>query len=265
MGEKRIVVFRFDRDPLVCRHVIARLRMLNPGVEIHGLYGAGPGYRERAVRLGARRVLGLDSLYSLQHDGRWNWKNGDLALLDWHKEVGRQLDFDVVHLLEWDLLLLDPLSDVYNSVPSGAVALTCLTPVSELIGCWTWLREPEALRQWEMLCAHAQTHWGPTSDPVACLGVGPSFPRAFLDAYASLAPTELCNDELRVPLAARALGFPLMDTCFRRRWADPDEDRYFNVGGAAVDPATISAEGHAGGRRVFHPVRQPARLQPFGA
>jgi O-methyltransferase len=256
MAEKRIVVLRFDRDPLYCRSVVARLRALNPGVPIHGLYGAGPGLRERAVRLGARPVLGLDGCYSLRHEGRWNWRNGDLALLEWYREVGRRLDFDIVHLLEWDVLLLVPLAQAYAAVPPGAVGLTCLTPASSLAGRWEWLREPERVREWEGLLAHARTQWGHAAEPLACLGVGPVLPRAFLDAYAALEPTELGHDELRLPLAAHALGFPLVDTGFRRSWDDPAEDRWFNVGGPLVTPATVAAEAaDPAGRRVFHPVR----------
>jgi hypothetical protein len=265
VAEKPIVVFRFDREPLLCRLAIARLRSLNPGIAIHGLYGAGPGYREQAMRLGAWPVLGLDSFYSIRHEGQWNWKNGDLALLEWYQDFGWRLDFDIVFLLEWDLLLLDPLAIVYSAVPPGAVALTCLTPVAELMGRWKWLRDPKELRQWELLSGHARRHWGHSSNPLACLGVGPCFPRAFVEAYAALAPPELCHDELRLPLAAQALGFPLVDSGFRRRWSDPNEDRYFNVGGPHVDPATICAEGRRpGGRRVFHPVRQRVRFPRLG-
>jgi hypothetical protein len=256
MPERRIAVFRFDRDPTLCRAAVSRLRALNPGVPVHGLYGAGPGLRQYAVRLCARPVLRLDSCYPVGHEGRWNWKNGDLALLEWHRDVGRRLDFDVLHLVEWDLDLLAPLAAVYRSVPAGAVALTCLTPVSDLIGRWEWLTGPDRLRDWEALLDHARTRWGHTGEPLACLGVGPAFPRAFLDAYAALEPPEHCHDELRLPLAVQALGFPLVDTGFRRRWDDPGEDAFFNVGGRPVQPATVAAEGAApDGRRAFHPVR----------
>lgn len=255
---KRMVVFRFDRNPLLCRSRVQLLRALNPGIEIHGLYGAGPGYRQPAFRLGAAPFIGLNSFYASRHDGQWNWKNGDLALANWYRDVGRRLDFDVAHLVEWDLVLLDPLHRAYADVPVDAVALTCLTPVSQLAGRWEWLRRPDRQRQWESLLAHARGAWGYAADPLACLGVGPCFPRPFLEAYTALDPPELCHDELRLPLAAQALNFRLVDTGFRRRWDDPAEDRIFNVGGRPVEPAAIAAElGTVDGRRAFHPVRAP--------
>lgn len=258
MAEKRIAVFRFDRDPKACRAAVSALRERNPGVAVHGLYGAGPGPRRPAVRLGARPFLRLDSCYCSRHEGQWNWANGDLALLEWYRDTGRRLDFDVLHLVEWDLVLLAPLAAAYRHVPPGAVALTCLTPVSALTGRWEWLRGPERLRDWNALLDLARHRWSHTGDPLACLGVGPAFPRAFLDAYAALDPPELCHDELRLPLAAQALGFPLVDTGFRRRWDDPSEDAFFNVGGAPVDSSAMAAA--AADRLAFHPVRsRPAR------
>jgi O-methyltransferase len=255
-GAKRIVVFRFDRDPFICRSRVMQLRELNPGVEIHGLYGGGPGYRKAAFRLCGRPIVQLDSFYASRHAGQWNWRNGDLALAAWYRDVGRRLDFDVAHLVEWDLLLLDPLERAYAHVPADHLGLTCLTPVSRLQGRWEWLRGPDRLREWELLLAHARTAWGHAADPLACLGVGPCFPRAFLDAYAALDPPELGNDELRLPLAAQALGFRLVDTGFRHEWEDPEEDLIFNVGGPPVAPETVAAEvGKIAGRRAFHPVR----------
>ena len=260
---KRIAVFRFDRDPSVCRSRVALLRALNPGVEIHGLFGGGPGRKQAVYRLAGRRFVGLDTLHASPRDGRWNWKHGDLALAHWYRNVGHGLNFDVAHLVEWDLLLLGPLARVYAAVPADTVGLTCLTPVYTLTGRWEWLQREEDLAQWEMLLAHARRTWGWDDEPMACLGVGPCFPRAFLDAYAALAMPELCHDELRLPLAAQVLGFPLADTAFRGGWDDRGFDRVFNVGGQSIDHATLESELRAsGGCRVFHPVRGrlPARL-----
>ncbi|MGW0229263.1 hypothetical protein ACWDWO_13180 [Actinopolymorpha singaporensis] len=257
----RIVVFRFDRNPLICRSGVALLRSLNPGLQVHGLYGGGPGGRQALLRYGAIPLLGLDSLYVSPRPGRWNWKHGDLALAAWYREVGRHLDFDVAHLVEWDLLLLDSLDRVYADVPPDAVALTCLTPLTRLLGSWEWLRTPEGLREWESLLSYARLTWGYQDEPLGCIGCGPAFSRAFLDAYARIDPPELCHDELRLPLVVQSLGFPLVDTGFRRSWDDPVEDRYFAANATAIQHETITAElQRPGGRRAFHPVRHSFRL-----
>jgi hypothetical protein len=261
---KRIIVFRFDRNPLICRGRVALLRALNPGVPLCGLFGGEAGYRQAAFRLGGKSVLGLDSFYWSRQTGRWNWKNGDLALAAWYRDVGCRMHFDVAHLVEWDLVLLDSLERLYGRVPAGAVGLTALIPVSQIEHDWEWLQQPDDRQEWERLLAYARAIWGYDQVPHACVGVGPCFPRSFLARYAAIDPPEICHDELRLPLFAQALGFPIVDTGFRHRWRDRDEDRFFNAGALEIEPSTIMAElAEEDGRRAFHPVRRHLkRIQP---
>lgn len=259
-GVRRLVVFRFDRDPLVCRDRVADLRALNPGVPIHGLYG-GERPAPAPARWAVRHLLGLDALYVSPHKGRWNWQHADLALLDWFRTVGRDLEFDVVHFIEWDMAIATPLAEAYRTVPDTAVGLTCPTPLDDLIGRWEWVDRDDG-REWQGLVEHASACWGPLPDvPLACLGGGACFPRDFLEAYAAVEPSELGNDELRLPLAASCLGFEIADTGFYPRWFDSPDTHLFNVGGQPIELAAIRQQlADRAGRRVFHPVRQRMRI-----
>ncbi|WP_020136343.1 hypothetical protein [Streptomyces sp. 351MFTsu5.1] len=274
MPIKRLVVFRFHRDPLVCRARVELIRRLNPGVPVHGLFGGPGGARGAAFRLAGRRVLGLDALYVSRHSGPWNWKNGDLVLLDWYRETGHRLPFDVLHFIEWDLLLTEPLERAYAGVPAGAVGLTAPTPLSVIGDDWRWTAGQHEAREWGELLAFARTRYGYGCDdghdpvPHGCLGDGPCFPRAFLDDYAAADPPALGNDELRYPLFAQLLGYPVADTGFRRAWHSPADDPYFNaLGDRNIEVATIAAElAKPDGRRAFHPVRAPLHgLRPVPA
>jgi hypothetical protein len=267
LSPKRIAVFRFDRNPLVCREHVAHLRRLNPGVEIHGLYGGPHGYRRAAFRLAGRPVIGLDSLWCSPRPGYWNSRHGDIALTMWYRDVGHRLDFDVLHYLEWDILLLEPLEQFFASVPADAVALTALTPLTEVGEDWEWLRTPERRRRWEEVLADVRARWGYQQTPFVCWGAGPCYPREFLERYAELPPPEgVPHEELRLPLFVQALGFELADTGFRRTWNDPAEDRFFNLNSVEIEPSTIAAElARPEGRRSFHPVRKPFRLETRAA
>lgn len=257
MVTRRIVVFRFHRNPLVCRARIRLLRRLNPGVPIVGLYGGRRGFRRACFRLGSRTVLGLDSFYASRRSGHWSWQHGDLAIAAWYRDVGRRLDFDVAHLVEWDLLLLAPLDHLYRDIDPSAVGLTAYTPLSEVGEQWEWLRLPELRIETEQLFRQARERWGYRGEPHACIGVGPCFPRAFLDEYAALEAPELGHDEVRLPLFAAILGYRLVDTGFRRSWHEEEDDPFFNASGQAVETAAVLAElRRPGGRRAFHPVRQ---------
>ncbi|WP_214928892.1 hypothetical protein [Streptomyces sp. ISL-98] len=223
---------------------------------VHGIFGGAMGYRGAAFRMAGRRLLQLDTMYISRHSSEWNWKNGDLVLLDWFRDVGHRLSFDVVHLLEWDLLLAERLDRLYAAVPPEAVGLTAYTPISVIGEHWRWVARPDGAREWNALLAYARDRLGYDGTPHGCIGVGPCCPRSFLRDYAAVDPPDLGNDELRFPLFAEALGYPVVDTGFRRRWHDPDEDRYFNASARPIDPRTVAIElAKPDGRRAFHPVR----------
>ena len=95
---------------------------------------------------------------------------------------------------------------------------------------------------------------------MACLGPGYCLPRAFLAASEALDVPDLCHDELRLPLIAQLLGFPLFDTGFYPKWWDPEVEECFRADGAEIETAAIEREmARLGGRRVFHPCRRPLR------
>jgi hypothetical protein len=231
---------------------VALLRSLNPDVSIHGMFGG----TSTTLRLGAKALLGLDGLYVSRKDPRWNWQHGDLVLSEWYRHVGAAIPFDVVHVVEWDLLLLEPLDSLYAAVPVGAVGLTALTPVSELAQEWTWLRRDANRREWEQLLARASDEWGYAGVPYGCVAPGACFPRAFVEEYAQVAPPELCHDELRLPLFAQILGFPIADTRLRGPWRGEREHPYFHFRAQEIALDTIRAElAKPDGWRAFHPVR----------
>jgi len=263
---RRIVVFRFDRNPRICRERIDLLRRLNPGVPIVGLYGGGGGYRAAAFRIGSRPALGLDSFYRSRHSGRWNWQHGDLALAAWYRDAGRHLGFDVVHLVEWDLVLAAPLAEVYAHVPDGALGLTACTPLAEIGPDWDWVSRPELRTQTQALFEAVAERWGFTGVRRACLGVGPCLPRAFLADYAELDVPELGHDELRLPLFADLLGYPVVENGFRAAWHSSPDDAFFNATGRRIELEVIRSEvARAGGRRAFHPVHARVPVAALGA
>jgi hypothetical protein len=151
---------------------------------------------------------------------------------------------------------LDSLERVYASVPEGALGLTAVAPLSVVDRDWEWLQRPDYRREWEELLSYARGAWAYEGVPHACWGTGQCFPRSFLAQYAQIDPPRLGHDELRVPLFAQILGFPIVDTGFRRHWWDRDEDRFFNLRGREIELSTISSElAKPEGRRAFHPVR----------
>ena len=53
------------------------------------------------------------------------------------------MDFDVAQVVEWDLLMLAPLEELYRDVAPDAVGSTAYTPLSQVGEEWEWLWRPE--------------------------------------------------------------------------------------------------------------------------
>jgi hypothetical protein len=230
------------------------IRLYNPEVKIYGLYGGEEGNISKA-----KETLGvyLTNIYQVAgKDMRWNWWHSDLAVKDWYKNFGRNLKFDVLNLIEWDLMIFGSLDEIYSHIPLDGLGLTGLTPLKKVENKWDWTAKEPHKSSWKKMLKYAQDEFAYKDNPYGCLGPGPSLPRDFLEKYAELDAPEFldCNDELRLPLFGQILGFKLYDTGFYKKWFDKDEKRFFNCLSMEIDRSLIEAElRNPSGRRVFHP------------
>jgi hypothetical protein len=237
-----------------CAARVDFLRALNPGLPIWALYG-GPA--SEAPRARAAMSGRADHFSELPiGDSHWRWKNTDLSVRWWHRAVGTTLTFDVLHVVQWDLLLCAPLATLYPQ-PPDVVALTGLTRLDRIEHRWHWTLEDEASRGTAAQLAQVRSRYPHLGPARACLGPGYALPRAFLDAYVRADVSDAGHDEIRLPLWAEALGFPLSDTGFYPRWFDPEVERFVNADAAEIRPKDIRAElRKPDGLRAFHPCRE---------
>ncbi|MFZ9889866.1 MAG: glycosyltransferase family 2 protein, partial [Myxococcota bacterium] len=254
MKSTRVVLFMFHREFLTCAARLSALRRLNPGVPVHAVFGG-----ENADVEAARSTVGalVDSFIVLNEQSpRWRWKNTDLQVREWFRREGHRRDFERVHVVQWDLLLLAPLH-VLDVGPEHGIVLSGLVPLEEVLSRWYWVnQEAERSGTYEQLerVRRAYPHVGP---PFASLGPGTVLSRAFLEAYSCADVSDAGHDEIRLPLWAQALRFPLSDTHFYPRWFEPEVERCFNADAVEIRPEVVEAElGLPAGRRAFHPCRE---------
>lgn len=247
----RAILFRFHRDAEVCASRIELLKQLNPEIPVYGLGEDIEGV-EKLGEAGMEHLHVIDDKLS-----DWKWKNGDLAARRWFQEVGRDLEFDMLHIVEWDLLLVEPLEDLYSHVSEDQVALTGLKPVQKAKEYgWTWVNG-EHEQEWRELKQKVRKDFSYTGSSHGCIFPGAALPRSFLDKYAKTDVPELSNDEVRVPLYAEAMGYELVDTGFFGQWGDEELYRYLNAKGQEIETGKIREElQKKKGRRTFHPVRK---------
>lgn len=251
---RRTALLTFHRDWNVCLARIRLLRALNPNIEVHALFGGEPSDYTQAVQHVQPHV---DSLIACTlGSGRWRWQHTDLVVRDWYAKHGHVVDFDVLHLVQWDLLLFAPLAHLYHHVPPEAIALTGITVVDDIADRWHWTTVEPHRTETQLLFARARTSWGYDATAKACLGPGAALPRSFLNRYIAEEIPELGHDEVRLPLFGELFGHRLVDTRFYPRWFDETTERFFNANGAELPVSAVKEElEHPRGARAFHPCR----------
>jgi hypothetical protein len=250
--EKKIIIFRFDKNPDVCLNRLQILKFYNPAVPVYGIYGGNENELHRFIN-----VLGdyLCDIYTVKNrTGEWKWKNFDLVLREWYNDAGSAIDFDMAYTNEWDLLMFGSLDEIYTGINCGDIGLTGVIPLEKLEDNWYWmsgLAKEECFRL--IYFVIKQYHYKLT--PLAVLCPGFCFPKSFLADYCKLNFPELCHDEIRIPLFAQILNYPIKDTGFFKNWFTQDEPMYFNCNRQLINLQTICNELNLNGRKVFHPFR----------
>jgi hypothetical protein len=262
---KRIIVFRFHAHPAICENRLRCLKKFNPDVKIYGLFG-GP---EKEYGKFKRRLMPfLEHCYCIRDKtDRWKWKNGDLALRLWYTAVGNTVSFDMVHVIEWDLLLWASVHEIYKDIPLDAIGLTALVPLQEVAGRWIWSAEEPHKGELANLLVWVRENFGYSQPPYGAQAPGICLPRRFLEAYSRIEIPELCNDEVRLPLFGQIFGLTLHDTRFCTDWFTRSAGQTFHCQTRVfpeVDLPTIKRElAKPAGARVFHPFRRMVIFEPM--
>lgn len=232
---------------------IRLLRLFNRDMEIHGLYGGPEGdFSSFEKEVGPE----LDSLACLRGKSpEWKWKNVDFALQEWFLGRGRDIGFDMLHVVEWDMLCLDSLDRIFRDVPAGALGLAGIRPAREAGDNWIWMTRDPYREEYEKLRDDVRTRFGHEEEPCACVACVACVPRSFLEEYSRLEIEELCNDEVRVALFAHAMGYETVDTGLYD-WERSGRAQFFSLEERVIPESAIFSElRKKGGQRVFHPVR----------
>jgi hypothetical protein len=237
----RAILFRFHDHIELCKERIAHLRKLNPGVQIFGLFGGERAAFERASS------LDLDHHYMIPFDDPYyKWLHGDLCIRQWYHDVGSDFSFDLLHIVEWDLLLCEPLDVLFGACTDG-VALADLEPMQPRIDRgWYWVTGPRGAEEWKRLQAFCVAQFAWNDAPLGSVFPGAMLSRDFLEQYASIAVPSYCNDEVRVPIFAQSFGLPV-----HRLPVEIGET--FRCEKKEIAPDVIR-QAYAKGERIFHPV-----------
>lgn len=263
---KLAILFWFYKDVPLCAERLDALRALNPDTPIYGLYG---GTVEDAA---AARALGpmFDDLYLFTEtrDAHWKWLNGDRVIAAWMRDRGRDLAWDTVVLVQWDMLVAAPVDALFGSLRKGELVLSGFRPMAEVEDWWGWAgrRDADKASMLETFREDLELRRGYGGPLWCCLFIVVCLPRSFLARYAEAGPPEAGFLEYRMPTLARVWDTPVRtDLGFDPWWAAdpatrdaPASARVLNAVGREVSPETVEAElADPAGRRIFHPYTGP--------
>lgn len=262
---KLAVLFFFYKDIEVCEDRLSLLRKLNPDISIFGLYG---GPLDNLAEMPGQLAHHFDDLYVFEapQDLHWKWRHGDQLLSAWHRDRGERLTWDTIVVVQWDMLVLEPIADAFAMLGEGHMLLSGLRPVAEVERWWIWVRRNKRKNrdEFERFMAYAEETFGFREEALCALFIVVCLPRRFLDRYVSAAVGELGFLEYKIPTLAQAFGVPFCrDHPYTPWWANEPATRWvaqnrrlLNTVDKVLDLNVIRAElERPGGQRIIHPFR----------
>jgi len=237
----RIILFRFHDNFAVCRNHLEILKKFNPNIKIFGLFGGKEEDLKRAKKIGINNVFNVPI-----DDKAWKWKNGDLCIRWWYKIVGKNINFDILHLIEWDMILLDSIDNFFKHIKNG-VAITGKQSLSKIYNTWDWTSGKQGRKEWLALKKYVNKKYSYNQKPLAGIFGGVCLSREFLKKYSKAEVFSFCNDEVRVPLFAQCFKMKVSDTGLK--------NKYFNADDDLILPKVVYLNAKKG-IKSFHPVRE---------
>jgi hypothetical protein len=124
-----VVVITAYRSPRTCAARLRLLRALNPCVQLVCIY-TGPTHQASEFQ----RVFAIcDHHYVLPtKNTKENWGNLDQAYARWWQVQGVRLNADRLLFLDWDVLLLEPATRLFNQLEPGLALFCKVFPVLDL-------------------------------------------------------------------------------------------------------------------------------------
>jgi hypothetical protein len=267
MSTKRIILYRYYHKFEQNKELLQFLKYLNPQVAIYGLYGGVENDFDTAGTI-LKDVL-THNYYIKSTDSIWKWKNGDMTYQQWYRDHGYSVDFDVAHVIEWDLLYFESLDSYFGKFDKNSVVFTGLIPLNKWIYLkrfipfkifwkeWYWTGHEPIRQEWLQLLEILKTKYNYNDNPHAVLGPGTTVTKQYLEKIQSFDIPYMAVDELRFPIWAQLSGIKMEKSDIQKKWFSLNEYRYFNCDNWDIKLSVIKKElKKKNGRRVFHPFRE---------
>ena len=241
------LLYVFYGSPVTCANRLRIYRAVNPSLALYGICTAGISQRSRFRAVEDQ----LDDLWFLpEHDSKWCWNNLDKVACHWFLERGNNLQFSKIMVVDWDVLLLEPVSKWLDQVAQEDVKIIDvwenLNPQNNY---WTSSNYPGYDEFKQKLSLQHPDEW--------------VLYNAFLFAYACNKSafekfSNLVIDlpgycEFRFPTVMASQGLKISNFERPINWGE-----FTQVSGLSIPRKVIRNElENQGGFRMFHPIYEP--------
>jgi len=251
---KLAILFWFYKEPEICENRLQILKKYNPDLKIFGLYG---GEISKAGEYQDKLGNYLDNFYTFtaNTDEDWKWINGDLMILDWYEKRGRNLEWDSMAVVQWDMLILDSFKNQFSGIKKDEMFVSGIRFIDkELEDKWDWIKIGSEERQnYLNFIKYIEETYQYKDEPLASLFIIQIFPRIFLDKYLTVKNKEVGMLEYKIPTYAKIFGIPFYKKEVGVEWYD-DELKPLNAIPKEISEEYVKEQlAKQDGWRIFHP------------
>ncbi len=209
---KLAVLFWFYKEPEVCLNHLKLIKKHNPHIKIFGLYG-GDQKQAKLYRTKLNKYLDKFYLSSLSGQARsWKWINGDLLILDWYQNQGRQLSgWDSVVVIQWDVLVLGNIKKQFPKLQKNELFISGLRLLDKNIEQqWHWTKaRGKERRHYLSFSKYILEKYNYRQKLLCSLFIVQIFPRLFFGQWLLIENKELGMLEYKIPTYAKIFKVPI--------------------------------------------------------
>lgn len=242
---KPALLYVFYGSPSTCANRLRIYRDLNPDILLFGICTDNDNHQNRYCK--AREIL--DDLWFLSdYDPKWCWHNLDKVVCKWFLERGSQLDFSRVLVVDWDVLLLEPVEKwISQAGPNQVKFIQVCENLRPQENHWTSLPE---FHEFQSKCEKRNDKRSGLFDAIL---FAYTCSKSSFNKFAEAVVESPGYCEYRLPSIIFNAGLELGNL------EKPDNWRTFaNVNGISIPRAIIQDEhNRTGGFQLFHPVYEP--------
>jgi len=247
------ILFCFYKELELCENRLQILKKYNPNLKVFGLYGGDKKSAEK-YKKGLNNYL--DDFYATPYQNSfWKWLNYDLQILDWYKKRGKNLKWDSVFAVQWDMLIFDSLLKQFKGIKKNQIFLSGLRLLDTKIeDTWNWTKpRSEYRKNYLEFLKYIKNNYNYKKTPLCCFFILQVFPKIFFEKYLTVKNKEIGILEYKVPIYADIFKIPFYKKDIGVKWFEKEE-KPINSGFGEISKKYIAEQlNKKNGWRIFHP------------